>query len=149
MLILKCFSTILYINFPSWSSMAPRLVRFGVRSRKLSNVGQSWDGWSKIYFRASDGTLSRWSRLHLQWLAPTNQHGARAVSYGPFFLCVIHKEGLCPSSGDINRLMMIINLPWITLSIKKPHNPLGSFKDLRIPKDRQRKPTLFYTKLWW
>jgi hypothetical protein len=23
-----------------------------------------------------------------------------------FSLCVIHKEGLCPSSGDINRLMM-------------------------------------------
>jgi hypothetical protein len=28
--------------------------------------------------------------------------------YDPFFLCVIYKEGLCPSSGDINRLMMII-----------------------------------------
>jgi hypothetical protein len=28
------------------------------------------------------------------------------VGYGPFSLCVIHKEGLCPSSGDINRLMM-------------------------------------------
>jgi hypothetical protein len=30
------------------------------------------------------------------------------VGYDPFSLCVIHKEGLCPSSGDINRLMMII-----------------------------------------
>jgi hypothetical protein len=30
------------------------------------------------------------------------------VGYGPFSLCVIHKEGLCPSSGDINRLMMKI-----------------------------------------
>jgi hypothetical protein len=29
------------------------------------------------------------------------------VGYGPFSLCVIHKEGLCPSSGDINRLMMM------------------------------------------
>jgi hypothetical protein len=28
------------------------------------------------------------------------------VGYGPFFLCVIHKEGLCSSSGDINGLMM-------------------------------------------
>jgi hypothetical protein len=28
------------------------------------------------------------------------------VGYGPFSLCVIHKEGLCSSSGDINRLMM-------------------------------------------
>jgi hypothetical protein len=26
----------------------------------------------------------------------------------PFSLCVIHKEGLCPSSGVINRLMMKI-----------------------------------------
>jgi hypothetical protein len=25
------------------------------------------------------------------------------VGYGPFSLCVIHKEGLCPNSGDINR----------------------------------------------
>jgi hypothetical protein len=30
------------------------------------------------------------------------------VGYGPFSLCVIHKEGLFPSSGDINRLMMMI-----------------------------------------
>jgi hypothetical protein len=28
------------------------------------------------------------------------------VGYGPFSLCLIHKEGLCPSSGDINRVMM-------------------------------------------
>jgi hypothetical protein len=28
------------------------------------------------------------------------------VGYGPFSLWVIHKEGLCPSSGGINRLMM-------------------------------------------
>jgi hypothetical protein len=29
------------------------------------------------------------------------------VGYGPAFFYVIHKEDLCPSSGDINRLMMI------------------------------------------
>jgi hypothetical protein len=29
------------------------------------------------------------------------------VGYGPFSLSVIHKEGLCPSSGDINRLMLM------------------------------------------
>jgi hypothetical protein len=49
-------------------------VRFGVRSRKLSNVGQTLDGRLKIYYlellRASKDTLSRWSRLHLQSLAP-------------------------------------------------------------------------------
>jgi hypothetical protein len=80
----------------SW--MAPRSVRFdSVLSWKLSNVGQSLDGWPKIYYlellRALEGPLSCWS-----W--------ARVMGYGPFFLCVIHKEGLCPSSGDINGLMM-------------------------------------------
>jgi hypothetical protein len=70
-------------------------------------------GWvTKIYYvellRAAEGTLSRWSRLHLQSLAPTNPHWARMVGYGPYSLWVIHKEGLCPSSGDINRLMMMI-----------------------------------------
>jgi hypothetical protein len=33
------------------------------------------------------------------------------VGYGPFsfwFSRVIHKEGLCPSSEDINRLMMMV-----------------------------------------
>jgi hypothetical protein len=32
------------------------------------------------------------------------------VGYGPFSLCVIQKEGLCPSSGDINRMMMMIDI---------------------------------------
>jgi hypothetical protein len=41
---------------------------------------------------------------------PTNPHWSRVVGYGPFSLCVIHKEGLCPSSGDINRLMMMMTL---------------------------------------
>jgi hypothetical protein len=36
-----------------------------------------------------------------QLLAPTNPHWARVV-YGPFSLCVIHKVGLCTSSGGIN-----------------------------------------------
>jgi hypothetical protein len=56
--------------------------------------------------RASEATLSRWSRLHLQSLAPINPHWARLVGYGPFFLYVIHKEGLCPSIGEINRMVM-------------------------------------------
>jgi hypothetical protein len=30
------------------------------------------------------------------------------VGYCPFSLCVMHKEGLCVSSGDINRLMMMM-----------------------------------------
>jgi hypothetical protein len=65
------------------SSMVPQLLRFSVRSRKLSNVGQSWDGWPKIYYlnllRASESTLSRWSRLHLQALARTTPHWAHVV----------------------------------------------------------------------
>jgi hypothetical protein len=69
-------------------------------------------GDQKIYYlqfpRASEDTLSRWSRLHSPSLAPTNPHWARVVGYGPFSLCVIHKEGLCPSSDDINRLMMMM-----------------------------------------
>jgi hypothetical protein len=34
--------------------------------------------------------------------------GPRGVGYGPFSLCVIHMEGLYLSSGDINRLMMMM-----------------------------------------
>jgi hypothetical protein len=39
---------------------------------------------------------------------PTNPHWARVVGYDRFSLWVIHKEGLCPSSGDINRLLMMM-----------------------------------------
>jgi hypothetical protein len=72
-------------------------------------------GWViKIYYlellRSLGGTSSPWSRLHLQSLAPTNKQ-ARVVGYGPISICVIHKEGLClSSSGDINRLMTMLNL---------------------------------------
>jgi hypothetical protein len=59
--------------------------------------------------RDSEGTLSRWSRLHLLLLARTCPHWARVVGFTPFFLCVIHKVGLCPSSGDINSLMMKVH----------------------------------------
>jgi hypothetical protein len=46
----------------------------GVRSWKLSNVGRLPDEWPKIYyleFLVSEGTLSRWSWLHLQSFVPT------------------------------------------------------------------------------
>jgi hypothetical protein len=61
--------------------------------------------------RDSVGTLSRWSWLYLQSV-PTKPHWARVVDYGPFSLWVIHKEGLCPSSRNINVLMimMMMNL---------------------------------------
>jgi hypothetical protein len=47
----------------------------------------------------------------------TNPHWARVVGYGPYSLCIL-KEGLCPNSGDINILMMMmivnITLPTTT-----------------------------------
>jgi hypothetical protein len=46
--------------------------------------------------------------MHLLTLPPTNTHWARMVGYGPFSLCVIHKEGLSLSSRNINRLMMMM-----------------------------------------
>jgi hypothetical protein len=44
--------------------------------------------------RALEVTLSRWSRLLLQSLAPTNPHWARMVGYSPFSLWVIHMVGI-------------------------------------------------------
>jgi hypothetical protein len=57
--------------------------------------------------------LSRWSWVYLQSLALTNPHLARVVGYSLFFFWVIHKEALCPSSGDINKLMMKVNLTYM------------------------------------
>jgi hypothetical protein len=53
-------------------------------------------GDQKFITLSSSVLLSRWSWLNLQSLAHTNPHWTRVVGYGPFFLCVIHKEGLCP-----------------------------------------------------
>jgi hypothetical protein len=44
----------------------------------------------------------------LYTISSTNPRWAFVVDYGPFSLWVIHKEGLCHSSGNINRLMMMI-----------------------------------------
>jgi hypothetical protein len=100
----------------------PAVSALSVQSCKLSNVGRSSDGWPKIYYlellHASEDTLSSWCRLHLQALGPTNSHRARVVDYGLLSLCVIHKEGLCPSSGDINRLMMMMNQDLSYLKMK-------------------------------
>jgi hypothetical protein len=74
-------------------------------------------GW--VTKTLSEGTLSRWSRLHLQSLAPTNRHWDRVVGYGPFSLWLIHKEGLCPTSGDINRPMMMMNLVPATVHTRR------------------------------
>jgi hypothetical protein len=34
------------------------------------------------------------------------------VDYGPF-LYVIHREGLCPSNGNINRLLMMMKTLYV------------------------------------
>jgi hypothetical protein len=44
--------------------------------------------------KAISNKLSRWSRFHVQSVAPTKLHWARVLDYGPFSLCVIRKEGL-------------------------------------------------------
>jgi hypothetical protein len=41
---------------------------------------------------------------------PQILHWARVVGCRPFALYVIYKERLCPSSEDINWLMMMINV---------------------------------------
>jgi hypothetical protein len=46
---------------------------------------------------------------YLQSLAPTNLHWACVVGYGPLSLSVIHKKSLCPSIGDINKLIIVID----------------------------------------
>jgi hypothetical protein len=53
--------------------------------RAIAEAEQRWslDGCPKNYYlellRALEGTLSRWCQLHLQSLAPTYPHWARAV----------------------------------------------------------------------
>jgi hypothetical protein len=58
-----------------------------------------------VLLRASEGMLSHWSRLAV-FRNPQSTPGP--LGYGSFPLCVIHEEGLCPSSGNIIRLMMMM-----------------------------------------
>jgi hypothetical protein len=68
--------------------MAPPRRAIAEFKQRWSVIGSPihwWDGLPKIYYlellSASEGTLSRWSRLQMQSLAPTNP-----VGYGPFSL---------------------------------------------------------------
>jgi hypothetical protein len=59
-------------------------------------------------------------------LLPTNPHWARVVGYGPFFLWEIHKEGLKPSSGDINMMIIVaVEQKNSTLSSIIHHQPIN------------------------
>jgi hypothetical protein len=132
------------------SSMAPRSVRFGLRSQKLSNVGQSLDGWSKIYYLELlcilEGTLSRWSRLHLQ-----STHQSAKGSRGglwPVLLMCIKKACASPVGTLIGLWWWYINnhiyqmyLPrsewyfwWMTIqrAAHKCAQPSGFWVDWRI-----------------
>jgi hypothetical protein len=57
---------------------------------------------SKFREKGIIGLLEKITNTHPILL--TNPHCARVVGYCPY---VIHKEGLCPSSGDIDRLMIM------------------------------------------
>jgi hypothetical protein len=102
-------------------------------------------GDQKFYYldllRASEGTLSLLSRLYLRLLAPTNPQWARAVGYGLFSLYVIHKEGLCPSSGEINRLIMMkvsifLIIFCISLYSRFKNRPNMTFDDAAVEPDQ-------------
>jgi hypothetical protein len=60
--------------------------------------------------------------MRLQSIAHTNLHWDRVVGYGPFSLCVIHKEGLCPSSGDFGWIIILckVNRLYTCCSILAP-----------------------------
>jgi hypothetical protein len=102
---LRIFLTDLRLSF-----LLARWPRGRPLRRAIAQVKQRWSviGWvTKNLLCRAPPCFGR-HVLYLQSLAPTNPHWARMVGYGPFSLCIIHKEGLCPSNGDINRLMMMI-----------------------------------------
>jgi hypothetical protein len=88
-----------------------------VLRRAIAEVKQRWSviGWvTKHLLSRASPCFGR----HVKPLVPVafavvSTHrlalvSACVVCYGPFTLRVIHKEGLCPGSGDINRLMMMM-----------------------------------------
>jgi hypothetical protein len=105
-----CVSRVCVTTWKERSSMALRLERFGVRSRKLSSVGQSLDGWPKIYPQTLTCFSRHVKRLVLAVFAVVSTHQSALGSRGglwPFLLMyILHKKGFCPSSGEINKLIM-------------------------------------------
>jgi hypothetical protein len=107
-------------------------IRCKVRSSMISElrraIAEDTQCWSVIGW-VTKNLLSRASPCFGRQVKPlvpaafaiTNPLWAPVVGYGPFSSCVIHKEGLCPSSGDINRLMMMMKLHLMQW------NPSGDF----------------------
>jgi hypothetical protein len=85
--------------------------------RAITEVKQRWSvvGWvaKNLLYRAPSCFGRHVKPLVPVAFASTIPHWAHVVD-GPFSLCVINKEGLCFSSGVINRLMMVMMLDvWI------------------------------------
>jgi hypothetical protein len=78
----------------------------------ITFIFQHWMGDQKIIISNSSVLRKARKPLVLATFAvvSTNPHWACVVCYGPFSLCVIHKKSLCPSSGHINRLMMMMKI---------------------------------------
>jgi hypothetical protein len=70
------------------------------------SLSRASDLIGKIYFLSNQ--VRKTFGFGFRVSEPTNLHWARVVGYRPFFLCVIH--GLRPTSGDINKLMLIKDL---------------------------------------
>jgi hypothetical protein len=111
--------------------------RFSALRRAIAEVKRRWSviRWvtKNILFRAPP-CFGR----HIKLLVPsafavvsTHQlalcpRGFRGC-YGPFSLCVIHKVGLCPSSGNFNRLMMMIKPDRILLGKRFSWAAFGNY----------------------
>jgi hypothetical protein len=90
--------------------MDQRLVRFGVRSRKLSKVvARLLDGLQKFIITSSSVFQNVKPLVPAAFAVVSSHQSALGPRGGISVLPLsIHKERLCPSNGDINRLMMIL-----------------------------------------
>jgi hypothetical protein len=87
----------------------------------IAEVKQRWSLIGGVTKNLLSGALPCFGR-HVKRLVPAafaslalnNQHWGRVVGIVPFCLCVIHKDDLCPSSGNINMLMMMMTNKCIT-----------------------------------
>jgi hypothetical protein len=78
----------------------------------IAEVKQRWSviGWvTKSLLSRAPPCFGR----HVKPVVPTafavaGTHQSALGPLGGFALCAIHKEGLCTSNGEINRLMMMI-----------------------------------------